>query len=552
MTEIKSPSPKPKVQSPNREPDERRIDAMRKRLRELTFLHETSQVLTATLDLDSVLQSLMAQVRDYFQVEAASVALLDEETGELVFRVAVGEAANEVVGLRLAPGQGVAGWVVRTGKPTLVPVAHADARFYRGIDEKTGFYTRTMLAVPIKVEGRTIGVIEALNPAAGIFDEDAQRLLLAVADLAAAAIRNAELYERARQAERRYESLFNESTDPIIVLDLEGRILDLNQRAVEMLERPREQLVGADPCNLFGMAREAYQAALRQLREGKRLSLEMKIQSGEETRILETHMARIDYGGREAIQWVGHDISERVAVERIREDLTHMIVHDLRNPLGSIMSSLQLIRTAFAERDETLPVMQLLRIAMRSGQKLYRLIDSLLDMGRLEAGETELKKIPVGPESLVREAVEQIQPLALNKGQTLAVRVVPGLPRVSVDRNLILRVLTNLLDNAVKFTPEEGYVTLSVERTGEEMLFTVSDTGPGIPPEYRQRIFDRFARLESTEGLRGTGLGLAFCKLAVEAHGGRIWVESEMGKGTCFKFTLPVTNSKASSPIADC
>ena len=533
MAGTKSQSPNPKAQ----------ISDLKSQIRELAFLQETSQVLTATLDLDSVLQSLMAQVRDYFQVEATSVALLDEDTGELVFRVAVGEAADEVVGLRLAPAQGVAGWVVRTGEPSLVPVAHADARFYAGVDGRTGFRTRTMLAVPIKIEGRAIGVIEALNPVAGIFDEDAQRLLPAVADLAAAAIRNAELYERARQAERRYESLFNESTDPIIVLNLEGRILDLNQQAVEMLQRSRGQLIGADSCGLFGMSREAYQAALQQVREGQRLtvemSLEMRTPSGEETRILETHMARIDYGGREAIQWVGHDISERVALEQMREDLTHMIIHDLRNPLSSIMSSLQLIRIAFVGHDE-IPVMQLLRIATRSGQKLYRLIDSLLDLGRLEAGETELKKALVSPESLVREAMEQIQPLVLNKGQTLAVRIVSGLPEVTADRDLILRVLTNLLDNAVKFTPEEGRITLGVEWTGEEMLFTVSDTGPGIPPEFRQRVFDRFVRPESAGGVRGTGLGLAFCKLAVEAHGGRIWAESEVGKGSSFRFTLPL------------
>jgi GAF domain-containing protein len=180
-----------KTQGPSEGAGESRVDDMQEQLRELTFLHETSQVLTSTLDLDSVLQSLMAQVRDYFQVEATSAALLDEETGELVFRVAIGEAADEVVGMRLSPDQGIAGWVVQTGEPLLVPVAHADERFYSGVDDRTGFHTRTLLAVPIKVEGRAIGVIEVLNPAAGAFDEDVQRLLLSVADLAAVAIRNA-------------------------------------------------------------------------------------------------------------------------------------------------------------------------------------------------------------------------------------------------------------------------------------------------------------------------------------------------------------------------
>ena len=151
----KTPNPK---NPPGQTPDEHQITAMEKRWRELTFLHETSQVITATLDLDSVLRSLMAQVRDYFRVEAASVALLDEETGELTFRVAVGEAEKEVVGMRLAPGQGVAGWVVQTGQSALIPVAHADERFYLEADSKTGFHTRTMLAVPVKIQDNAIGV----------------------------------------------------------------------------------------------------------------------------------------------------------------------------------------------------------------------------------------------------------------------------------------------------------------------------------------------------------------------------------------------------------
>jgi NtrC-family two-component system sensor histidine kinase KinB len=520
--------------------ENRQIAVMQKRLRELTFLHETSRVLAATLDLDGVLRSLMAQVREYFQVEATSVALLDEEAGELVFRVAVGEAAEEITGLRMSFDLGVVGWVARSGEPLLVPEARADGRFYAGVDESTGFETRVILAVPIKAQDRTIGVIEVLNPTDGAFNGDAQRLLLSVADLAAVAIQNAELYERARQAERRYESLFNEGSDPVMVLDLDGKILDINRRTVEVFGRPRDQVIGQVLSGLLGIPSEACQEAIRQVLEGHSPVSEVKLQSGEDVRTLETHMVKIDYGGREAIQWLGHDVSERVALEKMRADLTHMVVHDLRNPLGSIMGSLQLIHTAFVERDETLPITKLLSVAMRSGKKLYLLIDSLLDLGRLEAGETELSKASVNVDALVEEAAEQIQPLALSRRQELATHVAPEVKEVFADRDLILRVLTNLLDNAVKFTHRKGHITLSAERVEDEALFTVADDGIGILPEYRQRIFERFTRLENADGVKGTGLGLAFCKLAVEAHRGRIWVESEVDKGSQFKFTLPL------------
>jgi len=515
-------------------------DAVHKRLRELMFLHETSQVLTATLDLDSVLRSLLSQVRDYFQVDAASVALLDEKTGELVFRVAVGKAAKDVMGLRLPLGQGIAGWVVQTGKPALVPAANSDERFYSGVDEDTDFHTQTMLAVPIEVEGRTIGVIEAINPAAGSFDEDAQRSLFSVTDLAAAAIRNADLYERALRAERRYESLFNGGSDPILVLNLEGEVVDLNQKAIEMLNLSRAQVIGAYLCHLFDISQEMCRTRIQQVRKGQSLSLEMRIQRNEGVRILEAHMARVGYDGQGAIQWIGHDISEQVELERMRDDLTHMVIHDLRNPLGSIMNSLQLIRVAFVELDQTLPVLKLLDIACRSGEKLHRLIDSLLDLRRLEAGETKLNETSLSPAQLIQEAVEQIEPLALNRGQSIAVKVDPDLPRVFVDGDLLRRVLTNLLDNAVKFSMGKGDIRVSAKWMEEDVLFTVSDSGPGISPEYHQHIFDRFSRLEKADGIKGTGLGLAFCKLAVEAHGGRIWVESDLGQDSHFKFTLPL------------
>jgi len=204
------------------------------------------------------------------------------------------------------------------------------------------------------------------------------------------------------------------------------------------------------------------------------------------------------------------------------------------------MSSLELIRARIQDPTMDIPLDQLFAVAQRSGERLFGLIDSILDVARLESGKAELTYQVIDVGDMVREAVEQVRPVAVGRDIHLDFHVPQDLPQVTGDRNLLLRTLTNLLDNALKFTPPNGEVQVTVERTSADVLqFAVSDTGPGIPPEYQVRIFDRFARLPH-EKARGTGIGLAFCKLAVEAHGGRIWVESQPGKGATFKFTIPL------------
>jgi signal transduction histidine kinase len=217
-----------------------------------------------------------------------------------------------------------------------------------------------------------------------------------------------------------------------------------------------------------------------------------------------------------------------------------MIVHDLRNPLGNVISSLQMMRTALIEDDNTLPMMDVLRVAMRSSEKLRRLIDSLLSLRQLEEGKADLDKRLVPPIVLTREAVELVRPMINKKEQNLVLDIPPDISPVCVDRDMVSRVLTNLLENAAKFTPTHGKIRLRIAEEDDTLLFVVSDTGPGIPSESQENIFERFTRLESAKGTQGTGLGLPFCKLAVEAHGGTIWVESTPGEGSRFKFTVPL------------
>jgi PAS domain S-box-containing protein len=509
------------------------------RLDEIAFLYETGQALTASLELDDVLHSLMDRVREYFRMEAASVAMVDEETGDLVFRVASGAAAADVVGLRLKAGQGVAGWVAISGQPALVPAVRRDTRFYRGVDEKTGFHTRALMAVPIKLGQKTIGVIEAINPQEGRLEDGDLRLLMNVATLAASAIQNARHFTRARDAEQRYASLFENSADPIIITDASGLITDVNRKMCEMLGYGKEDLLGRDIASLH-QDPDATRERLAQALEGESIFYNVETVTHDGTHLpFEVRATRVFHGDTPFVQWVCHDLTERLKLERVRRDLTHMIIHDLRNPLSSIMSSLDLIRTALMDKTITIPVDQLFAIAERSGQRLYLLIDSILDLARLEDGRARLARKRLNVQHMVREVVDQMRPTATARELHLESRIPSQLPSLLGDRNLLQRVLLNLLDNAMKFTPPGGKIRVEVDQPdADTLLFAVSDTGPGIPPEHHGRIFERFTRLEREEA-RGTGLGLALCRLAVEAHGGHIWVESEPGQGATFKFVLP-------------
>ena len=238
------------------------------------------------------------------------------------------------------------------------------------------------------------------------------------------------------------------------------------------------------------------------------------------------------------------DVTEEKEMEQMREDVTRMIVHDLRTPLTAILGSVELVEDMLEEKPRDSMVAEALDVAIHSARIMRFRVDSLLDMSRIEAGKVQLDRRPHALAELVDSATMVMSTLAEGAGLQLEVQVPDTLPLVEVDGEMVERVLINLLDNAVKFTPMGGKVRIEAQPENHAfVLCSVHDTGPGIPPDYQDRIFDRFAHIPERNGRwRSTGLGLAFCKLAVEAHGGRIWVESEEeSEGGChFHFTLPV------------
>lgn len=228
-------------------------------------------------------------------------------------------------------------------------------------------------------------------------------------------------------------------------------------------------------------------------------------------------------------------------LEQYKTDLTDMLVHDLRTPLTSLLLGLTTMDN-FGDLNDM--QQELLSTSIQSGNTLLGMINDLLDISKMEDGSLKLTLEEVSPADLVSAAILQVQPLAQDKSLLLKTDIATELPTLYADRSQLQRTLTNLLANACKFTPEKGTITVSVQHAAPEnaFLFCVSDTGEGIPQEAFERIFEKFGQAEMRRSghFYSTGLGLTLCKMVVEMHGGRIWVESQLGEGATFLFTLPL------------
>jgi signal transduction histidine kinase len=222
----------------------------------------------------------------------------------------------------------------------------------------------------------------------------------------------------------------------------------------------------------------------------------------------------------------------------VRDEVLSIVAHDLRNPIAGAQLAATLLAGTSEEDYATVSPTIAARI-QRSMDHASRLIDDLLDIGRIESGWFEVEAKPTSPTDLIQDLVDMLTPVALHASLVLERNISPDVGLVCADSRRIHQVLSNLVGNAIKFTPAGGVVTVSADIRDGQVRFAVHDTGPGVPPEHLADVFDRFWQARARDR-RGVGLGLAIAKGIVEAHGGRIWVESIVGEGSTFIFTLPV------------
>lgn len=458
------------------------------------------------------------------------------------------------------------------------------------------------LGVPLTTAERLIGVMVLQRGRGGQrFSRWSRELFVAIANQASAAIQNARLYgetvrlynltdEALAQRLRQLQALLNSIQEGVLMVDRHGRVVLLNPMALSLLDsrlQPGDQLPPA------AAARLGYrEAELGQL--GQRLTavstpptlpetaVVYQTTLGTATRAIERSEAPVLSEDGQLLGWLmlfrdvtaAHELAER------RTDLTRMIVHDLRNPITTILSNLNLATSqlsapenvaedsnprslAFPERGlessatnlllgqaTPLQTQELLDDARQACHDMLDMVDSLMDINRMEAGQAVIDPDAMNLGRLAQTVVERLQPLAQRQNITLRLEVETAVSPVWADEEMVRRVLVNLLDNALKFTPAGGEVVCRVEpdttdgaaaethEPGTRCL--INDTGPGIPAAARELIFDRYMRTnQGGAQVRGTGLGLTFCKMTINAHNGRIWAEESANGGSCFIFTLP-------------
>jgi PAS domain S-box-containing protein len=517
------------------------------------FLAEASQVLATSLDYETTLTSVARLVIPML----ADFCIVDLIEGSTVRHVAVAHAdpareeALRELRRRYQPSltweNHPVALALRTGQPQLFPEAgsallDAAARDDEHLQMMQALAFASYMVVPLRARGRTLGTISlALTQTDRRYGPADLTLAQELARRAALAIDTARLYPETQAAEARYRGLFNGLGEAIVVADASGRFIEVNAAAATLFGYTQDELlqmgVGALGAEPEETSRERF--ALLQ-REGFWHG-EVAIRRKDGTEVpAESWQSVIHLPATTVYVAAWLDISERRALERLQQEFLAIVTHELKTPLASIKGLAQLMQRRGAYSDRSLGMV------VAQADRLARLIDDLLDVSRLEAGRLALRRVSLDLVELARTTTDQAQATT----HTHQLRVVTNAHPVTGhwDRDRLAQVMQNLLTNAIKYS-SGGEIVTQVTAVDHEARVSVTDHGTGIAPEALDRLFSRFYRTEaaSDSTTQGMGLGLYISKGLIEAHGGRLWVESALGQGSTFTFTLPLSRARRRS-----
>jgi PAS domain S-box-containing protein len=448
--------------------------------------------------------------------------------------------------IRLKRSQGIAGWVAENQEPVIINDAYTDQRFFAGVDRRSGFRTNSMICIPLQVEERTIGVLQAINRRSGKFGNHDLQLMQALGGPLAAAIENARLHSDVLAEKRRIETIFSSMAEGLVTINRDGIITRANSAFSTLISVNDENLTGSSLSDQFRVRVGDVDSFIRQILDtnGENAQWVTDIQ-GDQDRWIPVLIsgARVEDQSGEAEEGilVFSDLTQIREVERMRDDLFNGIVHELRTPLATILMYARLLREGKAQQPAKAE--RFLGVIERESDRLQRMVRQMLDLAKLDAQEIRQSATPVYLDHLFEEVLPPFADRAVQKGLLFRQRIEADLPPVLGNEEAYLIILKNLIDNAIKFTPS-GEVQISVKADKDCVVVEISDEGIGIPTEAIHNLFKRFYRTKTAveHGIAGTGLGLYMVKENLQNYNGDIIVASEVGKGTTFTLRLPVAD----------
>ncbi len=512
----------------------------RQRAEDMVSLNRIARTVGSSLDLDEVLRRVIAELNRSFRVEAGSILLVDPERNDLYFATTLEGGLERFLDVRLPLGVGIVGDVAQTGQPALVNNPAADPRFYGKISSDVGFTARDILCVPLISRDRVIGVIELLNKEGGDFDPEDLERLQGIAGTVAVAIENARLHAQTEAERGRLTAILTSTADAVVATDAQGCLLLINPAAAHVFHldphkeigRPfREALTHEGLRNLFERAAGVDHG----------LTEELAVEGPDgKVRTFYVNISPVRGAGGQTLGHVAamQDITTFKELDKMKSEFVATVSHDLKTPLTAIRGFADLVAMSGSLSEQQKEFIGRIKEVTR---EMAALIGDLLDLGKIEAG-VEMEQVPCDLKALAVEVVHDLEFRAQEKKIVLEMQMPEKVPAVIGDPGRLKQVLMNLVGNAIKYTPEGGHVWIRISSEDGRLLTSVQDTGIGISPHDQKQIFHKFYRVrtEETAHIEGTGLGLSIARSIVERHGGRIWVESEPGKGSTFFFTLPL------------
>jgi two-component system NtrC family sensor kinase len=503
-----------------RERDELRAQVDRQ-AQEFNALYTVGKTISGLLNIDEILTLVVSAAVNLTGAEQGSLMLYDETTDELYLRAQYNLSARMAQRMRLRVTDSIIGRVVQSGRPVMLS----------GSDLKvqTSLLVKSLMGVPLIVGSKVIGVLTVDNQlSARAFGKHDVHLLNTLADAAAIAIEQARLFTAAEQERAKLDTILREMQDVVIVTDDHLHVLLINAAARQALQL--DEAVLGQPLNRMVTVQQLLDLFEQRHSDDFVWRADITLPDG---RVLQGQLSRLPGVGYGAVL---RDITRLKELDRIKSEFVSIVSHDLRTPLTAIRGYVSLLPRVGPLNEQQ---QDFVTRVERSMDSIVDLIADLLDIGKIEAGvDWEMAAVPL--HAVVHEVADRLRANVELHRQTFTVKA-PELSPVLGNRRRLEQVVANLVGNAIKYTPDGGAIDVTLAEDDGFLVLHVRDTGIGISLDDQRRIFDKFYRVESeaTERISGTGLGLSIVKAIIKKHAGRVWVQSELGKGSTFTVLLP-------------